>query len=183
MDNNIIAEPFFVWIGGKRRLINQYQNLYPRELKNGTIKRYIECFLGSGAMFLENLCNNENLLKINKILESTTIKYGDYTECKEYINSCTFIYCDPPYRPTENSGIIKYNKKLFDENNQRELKSFCDYASNKGAYTMISNSYSEDGFFQNLYDGYNLNLVNKYSCVASNNKYRKPIKEVVITNY
>lgn len=290
MDNNKLAKPFIPWIGGKTRNLKQYRNLYPQELINNDIKRYIECFLGSGALFFDikqrymlndfilldinrslinvfiqlrdrindcivellklqnlyngmkmeqkkrfyyhirdefnnndifdirnavqfifisktifngcirynmsgklnspfgfrdriNICDTENLLKVNKLLQDTTIKCSDYKECKRYINQNSFVYFDPPYRPTEMTKTIRYSKEGFNDNKQIGLKNFYDYVSDKRVLAMLSDSYSEDGFFQDLYKNYNLHTIYRNSCIASDNKYRKPIKEFLITNY
>ena len=44
-------KPFLKWAGGKSLLINQLDHLFPNELANGLITRYIEPFIGSGAVF------------------------------------------------------------------------------------------------------------------------------------
>ncbi|MDR2942172.1 MAG: Dam family site-specific DNA-(adenine-N6)-methyltransferase [Treponema sp.] len=45
------AKPFIKWVGGKSRLLDQLEVFFPRELKNGRIKQYVEPFLGGGALF------------------------------------------------------------------------------------------------------------------------------------
>jgi len=45
------AKPFLKWAGGKRRLLTQFENHYPEELKTGKIKKYVEPFLGGGAVY------------------------------------------------------------------------------------------------------------------------------------
>lgn len=45
-NNNNIVVPFLKWAGGKRWLVTSYPSLFP-----STYKRYIEPFLGSGAVF------------------------------------------------------------------------------------------------------------------------------------
>jgi DNA adenine methylase len=45
------AKPFIKWVGGKSQLLDQFDNYYPNELRNGTIKSYVEPFLGGGALF------------------------------------------------------------------------------------------------------------------------------------
>lgn len=47
--------PFVKWAGGKGSLIPQLNNFYPYELKNGTIERYIEPFVGGGAVLIDIL--------------------------------------------------------------------------------------------------------------------------------
>ncbi len=45
------AKPFLKWAGGKTQLLNQLEKAFPKELKAGKIKRYIEPFVGAGAVF------------------------------------------------------------------------------------------------------------------------------------
>ncbi len=45
-----IVKPFVKWAGGKRSLIPQLTKFYPFELKDGIIKKYIEPFVGGGAV-------------------------------------------------------------------------------------------------------------------------------------
>jgi len=47
----IEAKPFLKWAGGKTQLLSQFENLYPTQLKRGKIERYIEPFVGGGAVF------------------------------------------------------------------------------------------------------------------------------------
>lgn len=46
------VRPFLKWAGGKGQLLRQFQLYFPQELNGkGSIKRYYEPFLGSGAVF------------------------------------------------------------------------------------------------------------------------------------
>ncbi len=47
------AKPFLKWAGGKRQLLNLFQQLYPPALQANKIKNYYEPFLGSGAVFFD----------------------------------------------------------------------------------------------------------------------------------
>ena len=49
------VKPFVKWAGGKNSLIPQITKYYPFELKNGFIERYIEPFLGGGAVLIDIL--------------------------------------------------------------------------------------------------------------------------------
>lgn len=49
------ARPFVKWAGGKGGLIPQITKYYPEALKSGQIERYIEPFLGGGAILLDVL--------------------------------------------------------------------------------------------------------------------------------
>lgn len=48
-----VVKPFLKWAGGKGQLLDEFKKLYPPELKSGRIKRYIEPFVGGGAVFFE----------------------------------------------------------------------------------------------------------------------------------
>lgn len=45
------AKPFLKWAGGKTQLLPQIQARLPFELEHGKIKRYVEPFIGGGAVF------------------------------------------------------------------------------------------------------------------------------------
>jgi len=47
------AKPFLKWAGGKRQLLDQCEKHYPALLKENKINRYIEPFVGGGAVFFE----------------------------------------------------------------------------------------------------------------------------------
>ena len=51
--------PFVKWAGGKGSLIPQLKNFYPFELENNKIERYIEPFVGGGAVLINILQNYE----------------------------------------------------------------------------------------------------------------------------
>ena len=45
------ARPFLKWAGGKRQLISVIEDHLPKEISEGKIERYIEPFIGGGALF------------------------------------------------------------------------------------------------------------------------------------
>jgi DNA adenine methylase len=47
------AKPFLKWAGGKNQLLEQFENYYPTELRKGKIEKYVEPFIGGGAVFFE----------------------------------------------------------------------------------------------------------------------------------
>ncbi len=50
-----IVKPFVKWAGGKGSLIPQLTNFYPFELKEGIIEKYVEPFVGGGAVLINIL--------------------------------------------------------------------------------------------------------------------------------
>ncbi|MEI7856886.1 MAG: DNA adenine methylase [Methanomicrobiales archaeon] len=45
------ARPFLKWAGGKTQLLNEFEKRLPQELKDKTITKYAEPFIGGGAVF------------------------------------------------------------------------------------------------------------------------------------
>lgn len=46
------AKPFVKWAGGKTQLLETFERFYPAALRRGEIERYVEPFVGSGAVLL-----------------------------------------------------------------------------------------------------------------------------------
>lgn len=51
----ICAKPFVKWAGGKGQLLDTFKQYYPSTLLEGRIRRYIEPFVGGGAVLFEIL--------------------------------------------------------------------------------------------------------------------------------
>ena len=49
------VKPFVKWAGGKGGLISQLKNFYPFELEDGKIDKYVEPFVGGGAVLINIL--------------------------------------------------------------------------------------------------------------------------------
>ncbi|GAA6622154.1 DNA adenine methylase [Scytonema sp. NUACC26] len=52
LEKSMIAKPFLKWAGGKGQLIEQMNSFLPNGLTEGSIAKYIEPFVGGGAVFL-----------------------------------------------------------------------------------------------------------------------------------
>ncbi|SHF45449.1 DNA adenine methylase [Caloramator proteoclasticus] len=70
------ARPFLKWAGGKSQLLEQFTKYYPKNLFGGKIKKYIEPFLGGGAVFfyLQSQYNFEEII-LNDINEELVLTY------------------------------------------------------------------------------------------------------------
>ena len=74
------ARPFLKWAGGKTQLLPQFEDFFPPELKTAGIRRYIEPFIGGGAVFFHiartfpvrefHLCDvNEELILLYTVVQ------------------------------------------------------------------------------------------------------------------
>ena len=113
----------------------------------------------------------------------------DYKEAIKYPNEKTFIYFDPPYRPLNiTSGFTSYTKDDFDDDDQKELAKFFRELNNTDAKLLLSNSNPKntninDTFFDDIYNGFNINEVYANRCINSKASKRGAISELLITNY
>jgi len=294
-----VIKPFVKWAGGKGSLISQLTNFYPFELENGTIKKYVEPFVGGGAVLidilqkydveeayafdinkdlincynvikqdvetlieklnekekeflnieLENrqeyfykirseynsykiednldvkrasefiflnrtcfnglyrvnkngefnvpcgkyknptICDSKNLRNLSFLIRNVEFQYGDYKKSEKYVDSNTFVYFDPPYRPLSiTSGFTSYTKEDFNDENQKELANYFKELDEKKAKLMLSNSNpkntnKEDNFFEEIYKGFNINEISAKRMINANCKGRGAISELLITNY
>ena len=87
-----------------------------------------------------------------------------------------------------NTSCFKgYSNDPFGDEQQVELKCFCDRLARRGCYFMLSNSDSKnkDGtsFFEMLYAGYRISRIDVPRSINANGQGRSKIKEVLIRNY
>lgn len=103
--NTIYAKPFLKWAGGKSQLIEQIIQYLPYEIGTGQIKKYVEPFVGGGALFfhiaqsydIEELMITdinkelilsyktikEDVISLIEVLKDMQIKYHKLSENKQ----------------------------------------------------------------------------------------------------
>jgi DNA adenine methylase len=136
-----------------------------------------------------NTYEEENLRAVNKLLQKTIILNGDFEKVEEYIDSKTFIYLDPPYRPLKGKGSFKdYSKEEFNDDTQVRLARFYKKISQYGAKVIESNSDpknsdEEDMFFDELYKEFKIDRINAARNINSKGNGRGKISEILIISY
>ena len=135
------------------------------------------------------ICDEENLRNLSELIQNVQFQYGDYRKSMEYVTENTFVYFDPPYRPLNiTSGFTSYTKEDFNDDNQRELATFYRELNERNAKLMLSNSNpkninEEDQFFDNIYQGFNIDEIYASRMINANSKGRGKISEILVTNY
>jgi len=131
----------------------------------------------------------DNLYDVSALLKKTTVIQGDFTGCNKWVDTTSFVYLDPPYRPLSGtSSFTSYSKDGFSDPDQFRLARLFKELDGKGAKIMLSNSdprneNPEDSFFDELYSDYRIERVPAKRCINCNGDRRGEINELIITNY
>jgi DNA adenine methylase len=130
------------------------------------------------------ICDAENILAASRTLQNTEIICADFEASRQYIAEGTFIYLDPPYRPvSKTANFTNYTAQGFSDEDQVRLAKFVREISNQGAYVLLSNSDTSDGFFETLYEGFIIERIQAKRSINSNVHRRKAVSELLIRNY
>jgi DNA adenine methylase len=137
------------------------------------------------------LFNEDELDKAHILLnEKVAILSGDYkrTDVMLQVSKVEKLniiyYLDPPYKVVNvapASGSSLYVNDEFDDKEQERLKIFCDEIDHAGGKFLLSNSKYND-YFEELYDGYNIDTVAAKRRINSAASKRGAVKEVLISN-
>ena len=137
------------------------------------------------------ICNAKLLKADSQLLQSAqvVISQGDYAQTVQHIDSLTFVYLDPPYRPLDaTSSFTAYAKGDFNDDDQRALAAFCHQLSERGCFWMESNAdcsakNPNDTFFEDLYADYKIERVYASRFINANPEKRGKLTELLINNY
>ena len=135
------------------------------------------------------ICDTENLVSASTLLKKVEIVCGDFRETLGYVDSNSFVYFDPPYRPLNTtSSFTSYSRQDFADDDQIALADFYRQLHNTGALLMLSNSDPRnvdplDDFFDELYKGFNIHRVQAKRAINSKGNSRGPLSEILVTNY
>ena len=187
---------------------DEYNN-YELELNEQNIQRAVQfiylnrtCFNGLyrvnkngkfnvpfGSYKNPTICDEENLRKLSQLIQNVQFQYGDYSRSMEYVTENTFVYFDPPYRPlSETSSFTSYTREIFNDENQIELGRFYRELNAHNVKLMLSNSNPKntnenDTFFDNIYQGFNIDEIYSNRMINANSNGRGKISEILVTNY
>ncbi|MDO8555954.1 MAG: Dam family site-specific DNA-(adenine-N6)-methyltransferase, partial [Nanoarchaeota archaeon] len=134
-----------------------------------------------GSYTNPTIADVQNIFACNRVLQKATVNYQDFTKIKPKAGD--FVYFDPPYHPTDEVSFTKYTKSDFTEKDQTRLRDFALQLHKQGVFVMISNS--DTAFIRDIYKhkAFKIDVVDAPRTVNCKAEKRKPIKELLITNY
>jgi len=142
-----------------------------------------------GSYKRPTICDIENIRAVSACLQKVQIVCGDYRQSRAFIDSNTFAYFDPPYRPlSQTSNFTAYSQDGFGDNEQTELARFIDELSDNGAFVVASNSdpkntNANDDFFDKLYRRHTISRISANRMINSSANGRGKINELLIASY
>jgi len=134
------------------------------------------------------ICDEKNIKECSFSLRNVDIKVGDYSCCADFIDSETFVYFDPPYRPiTKSAYFTSYDKNGFDDEQQIRLSTFIKGMAEKNAKILTTNSDPKnrdenDNFFDDLYSSLKIQRVCATRMINCNSSGRGQITELLMSN-
>ena len=164
-------KPFVKWAGGKRQIIKVLKENIPE-----TFNRYIEPFVGGGALLFELLPSNAIINDINSELINTYLVIKDNVErliesLKEHKNNENYYYKIRDLNPSELSKIERASRFIY-------LNKTCFnglYRENsKGKFNVPFGKYKNP----KILDEENLRAVSFYLCNNNIKIYNKDYKEI-----
>lgn len=131
-----------------------------------------------------NIVNADVLYAVRDYLNQAEIHFmsGDFEYILDNLPSGSFVYFDPPYLPDiEKDSFTAYNSKCFSLVDHIRLHWWCWELTNRGIKFMQSNSYTST--IANMYQYYDITLVQARRSINCNGSGRGAVNEVVIRNY
>lgn len=127
-----------------------------------------------------------NFFEVAKFLneKNVRIKNGSFEEIDGFGEN-SFFFLDPPYRPiSKTASFTSYSHKSSDNDLlQKSLAKYCENINEKKGLFLQTNSFSHDGFFQELYKSFNQDQIEIIRGIAANSDSRTLINEIIIYNY
>jgi DNA adenine methylase len=131
-----------------------------------------------------------NLREVSRLLQIATITHASFENAEKYIDSNTFIYFDPPYRPiSQTANFTTYFRDKFGDADQIRLSQYFTRLDEKyPVKLMLSNSDPQninpaDDFFEQLYAPFPINRISASRMINRDASKRGQVNELVVTNY
>lgn len=106
---------------------------------------------------------------------------GDYYNSLQNADQHSFVYFDPPYHSPNNTNFTGYQAGGFNEEEQIRLRDVFQELTERGCRCLLSNSNTE--FIRNLYQDYNIEIVQATRAINADGAGRGRVNEVLIRNW
>jgi len=140
------------------------------------VNKYGEFNVPSAHRKKLNLYDTNNLIDVSNALKNCEIRWGDFEAGCRGAKSGDFVFFDSPYYDT----FDNYQAGGFSRADHLRLALLFEKLTQKGVKIILTNN--DCDFIKNLYDGYNIDIVDVKRMINCNGNKRVG-KEVIITNF
>jgi DNA adenine methylase len=131
----------------------------------------------------KNFFQPDNLRLASRALRNSKIFASDFTKVLSNIKERDLVFLDPPYTVSHyNNGFIKYNSKLFSEDDQKRLSKFIKEIKDLGAYYIMTNAAHDQVYEIFKENGDQFVTEERASLIGGKNSKRGIYKEAIYTN-
>jgi len=128
------------------------------------------------------LYERSNLKRVAQLLQTSTIRHGDFEPILEEAAAGCFVYADPPYAPVSaTASFTKYTADAFLPPDQERLARAVRRAAGRGVKVLVSNSDVE--FVRDLYSGFPMVSIIAERRINSDASKRSGTRELLIRTY
>ena len=129
-----------------------------------------------------NTYDGENLGIIHSYFNFNNVEMlnCDFAEAVKNAKKGDFVYFDPPY-DSETSTFNSYTENGFGKEEQIRLCELFKDLDKKGVKCMLSNHNTK--FVNELYEGFNIYVIEAKRNINANGKKRGKVEEVIVTNF
>jgi len=144
------------------------------------VNKYGQFNVPSGRYKNPVLYKVKDIQEASKALQQAELFCQDYRSfLRQHARAGDFIYLDPPYIPVgQFSDFKRYTKEQFREEDQRELAQLYAELIDRGAYPVLSNSYS--ALALDLYAPYCIQVVLANRNINHDGTGRNAIPEILV---
>ena len=189
------SEEFFYGIRNKDRSKSAFDRLSDYNRAARTIYLNKACFNGLyrvnsknefnvpfGKKDKVNTYDGGNLITVSNYLTMSDVKIlcVDFEDAVKDAKEGDFVYFDPPY-DSDTKTFNSYTEDGFGKEEQRRLARVFKELDTRGVYVMLSNH--NTALINELYEGYNIYIIEAKRNINSNGNKRGKVEEVIITNY
>src|SRR5574344_715712 len=115
-------------------------------------------------------------------ISKPVITHEDFSKAVKNAKSGDFVYFDPPYDTWDDkSSFTSYDKEGFGKKDQARLADCFRELDKKGVKAMLSNHNTK--YINELYSGFEINVVNAKRMINSVASGRGDVEEVIIRNF
>ncbi|MFP7762039.1 DNA adenine methylase [Marisediminicola sp. LYQ85] len=114
-------------------------------------------------------------------LQSAEITTSDFAAAICDAKAGDLVYLDPPYvAGHRTNGFVDYNAKIFSWDDQRRLADLFGELSRRGVHVIMSNA--DHSSLRELYEGFSMKSVERYSSMSANSGRRGKSTELLIVS-